>query len=713
MRWSAVGLCAPLSDQAQLMLQDIEFKSDESFGGFMSEVPKRSAGTSTAGTRPKMPRRITTAALIAVLALTGSLYGCSRSGSNPSGNKSGTGILIAPRRAALTIGQKISLTATINDSAGVRWSVDPNGGSLDAQTSRDGQTIHFTAPNTAGVFNVKATSITDPTQSRSIVVGVTDLPGIYTYHNNLGRTGVNDKEYALTTSNVSTDSFGKLFSCSVDGAIYTQPLWVAHLEVGGRPHNVVFVGTTHDSLYAFDADTAPCSPLWRVNLIDTAHGETGGEKPVPGNVVGKGDGDLLPEVGITGTPVIDPTRAVLYVVSKSMSSAGTSFYQRLHAIDLVTGAEKAGSPITIAATYPGTGDHGSEVKFDARQEHQRAALALVNGVVYIAWGSHEDRSPFYGWLMGYTYDGAKLSQSYVLNTGPNTHESGIWMSGAAPAADSSNDLYVITGNGSFDALRTSPPNTDYGNSLLKLSSNLKILQYFTPSAQEYNNATNNDFGAGGAAVLTDLSEGSPITHIAIAGGKDGHLFVVNRDSLGGFGDDKAWQQISVGTEGDMNENTPGVIFSVPVLWNNYLYIAGARGPLKAFRLDPTTARFSLASTATVPAKGFGYPGSTPALSSQGTANGIVWILDNGEYCTPASPGCGPSVLHAYDATNVGTELWNSSKVSTDTAGHAVKFTVPTIANGKVYVGTRGDNRGGAYRAMANSGELDVYGLKMN
>ena len=679
----------------------------------MSEVPKCSAGTSPSGESPDMPCWITTAALIALLALTTTFDGCSRDGSNLSGNKPATGVAIAPRGAALTIGQQISLTARTNDSAGVRWSVDPNGGSLDAQTSRDGQTIHFTAPGTAGVFTVKATGITDSTQSSSIVIGVTDLPGVYTYHNNLGRTGVNDREYALTTSNVNTDTFGKLFSCFVDGAIYTQPLWVANLKIGGRPHNVIFVGTTHDSLYAFDADTAPCSELWKVNLIDTAHGETGGEKTVPGNVVGKGDGDLVPEVGITGTPVIDPTRGVLYVVSKSMSSAGTVFYQRLHAIDLATGAERPGSPITIAGTYPGTGDHGSQVAFNARQEHQRAALALVNGVVYIAWGSHEDRSPFFGWLMGYTYDGAAFSQSYILNTGPNTHEAGIWMSGAAPAADSSNDLYVITGNGGFDALRTTPPNTDYGNSLLKLSGNLKILQYFTPSAQEYNNATNNDFGAGGAAVLTDLPEGSPIRHIAIAGGKDGNLFVVNRDSLGGFGDAKAWQQISIGVEGDMNENTPGVIFSVPVLWNNYLYIAGARGPLKAFRLDPTTARLSPAGTATVPAKGFGYPGSTPALSSRGTSNGIVWILDNGQYCTPASPGCGPSVLHAYDATNVGTEIWNSSKVSTDTAGHAVKFTVPTIANGKVYVGTRGDNKGGGYRPMANSGELDVYGLKPN
>jgi hypothetical protein len=678
----------------------------------MIDVPESSVGTNGIGTRTDTPRRTTATGLIAILALTSILYGCSGGSPNPSGTKPATPVAISPRRAALTLGQQISLTAQTSDSAGVKWTIEPNVGALDAQTSRNGQAVHFTAPNVAGVYTLKATKTTDPTQSTSIVIGVTDLPGVYTYHNDLGRTGSNDREYALTTANVNTDSFGKLFSCFVDGAIYTQPLWLANLKIDGHPHNVIIVGTTHDSLYAFDADTAPCALLWKANLIDTAHGETGGEKPLAGNLVGRGDGDLLPEVGVTGTPVIDPATSVLYVVSKSMSSAGTRFYQRLHAIDLATGAEKAGSPITIAATYPGTGEHDSDVKFEARQEHQRAGLALVNGVVYIAWGSHEDRSPFYGWIMGYTYDGAKFNQSYVLNTAPNTREAGVWMSGAAPAADSGNALYVVTGNGGFDALKPDPPNNDYGNSVLKLSNSLKILQYFTPSKQEYNNATNNDFGTGGATVLGDLPETSPVRHIAIAGGKDGDLFVINRDVLGGFGDDKAWQKISVGDEGDMDQDTPGVIFSVPALWNSYLYIAGARGPLKAYRFDPS-AHLNLAATSKVPAAGFGYPGSTPSVSSQGTANGIVWMLDNGQYCTPASPGCGPSVLHAYDANNVAIELWNSSKVSADTAGHAVKFTVPTIANGKVYIGTRGDNKGGAYRVMANAGELDVYGLKPN
>jgi len=656
---------------------------------------------------------------VVILAVAMQIAGCSygdataTSTSSSGSSRRATIVTVAPRFAALTPGQTLSLTATTNDPAGVKWSVAPNVGSLDALTSQAGQTIHFRAPNTAGVYTVKATSIADSTQNSSVTIGVTDLSGVYTYHNDRARDGVNEREYALTAATVHSTSFGKLFSCSVDGAIYTQPLWVANLKIDGALHNVVFVGTEHDSLYAFDADATPCSRLWKVDLVDWAHGGTGLERSVSGTLVGRGDGDLLPEIGITGTPVIDPRSAVLYVVSKSMNFVGRRFYQRLHAIDLATGAERAGSPIDITATFPGTGDGGSQVTFNTRTENQRAGLALVNGVVYIAWASHEDRAPFYGWLMGYTYNGTAFKQSCVLNLAPNTREAGVWMSGAAPAADSDNALYVITGNGGFDARKTTPPNNDYGDSLLKLSGSLKVLQYFTPSNEQVNNAANNDFGAGGAPVLGNLPAGSPIAHIAIGGGKDGSLFVLNRDSLGGFGNDKAWQQVSIGVEGDLDEATPGVIFSVPALWNNYLYIAGAGGPLKAFRLDATTAHLTLASATTVPAAGFSYPGSTPSVSSQGSANGIVWILDNGQYCTPASPGCGPAVLHAYDATNVARELWNSSQVSTDAAGYAIKFTVPTIANGKVYVATRGANRGSRYWPLSGSGELDVYGLKLN
>lgn len=543
---------------------------------------------------------------------------------------------------------------------------------------------------------------------------VTDLAGVYTYHDDPARDGVNEREYSLSPSSVNAASFGKLFSCPVDGAIYAQPLWVARLRTGDGEHNVVFVATEHDSLYAFDADHSPCIQLWKDDLIDTDHGGLGGETTVPagttGYFVGQGYGDITPEVGVTGTPVIDPATDTLYVVSKSVIySAGVRYYQRLHAIDLATGAEKPGSPETISASYAGKAEDGATVHFDARRENQRAGLALIHGTVYVAFGSHEDVRPFFGWLIGYRYDGHSFTQTCVLNTAPNFGGGGIWMAGAAPAAGPGGDLFVTTGNADFDATSRTDPNDDYGDSLLKLSGRLRVLQYFTPSDEAYNNRENNDFGAGGV-VLADLPAGSRVTRLAFAGGKDGRLFVLDRDALAGLGDARARQEIKAGTETDIRGPNPGVIFSAGAFWKDEYFLAGAGGPLQAYRLDPRTARLSLAASATAPAGGFGYPGATPSISANGESNGVVWILDDRRYCTAASQGCGPAVLYAYDAANL-HELWNSSLASADIAGNAVKFAVPTIANGKVYVGTRGNNTGGRFGSTSVSGELDVYGLK--
>lgn len=624
---------------------------------------------------------------------------------------------VSPQRAGMARGQTLSLAATTNDLAGVTWSVSPAAPSLAPATSTSGQSVTWSAPQTAGAYTVTATSLTDPTQSKSTSVGVTDLSGILTYHDDLSRDGSNSQEYALTPSDVNSSEFGKLFSCTVDGAVYAQPLWVANLKVNGAVRNVVLVATEHDSLYAFDADHNPCETLWQVSLIDSSHGGTGGEVTVPagtsGFLVGNGDGDLAPEAGVTGTPVIDAASGIIYVVSKSMNGAGTSFYQRLHAIDITTGAEKAGSPVTIEASFPGTGDGGSAVAFDPRMENQRAGLALVGGVVYIGWGSHEDTNPWYGWMVGYAYDGTGFSQVGVLNAAPNNRRGGIWMSGAAPAADGEGRLYVVTGNAGFDANSASAPNDDYGDSLLELSPKLAVLQYFTPSDEQSDVLYNDDFGAGGAAVLVDLPSGSPVQHLVISGGKDGNLYVLDREALGGYGDGHSWQEVSIGTEGARSNSgpPPGVIWGVGAVWNNYFYLAGAGEPLVAYRLDPSTAKLSLAATAGDPSGGFGFPGSTPTVSASGNTNGVVWALDNTQYCINGALGCGPAVLHAYDASNVAHELWNSSRSSADWAGNAVKFTVPTVANGKIYVGTRGNNTGGPYESTSASGELDVYGLK--
>ncbi len=617
-------------------------------------------------------------------------------------------VAVTPSRAGLTVTQALSVSATTNDSAGVTWSVSPAGGSFNPATSLSGAPVTFTAAATAGVYTLTATSVTDSTHSASLTVGVTDLPGVYTYHNDLARDGANTREYALTPANVNTSSFGKLFSCTVDGAVYAQPLWVANLSVGGAVHNVVFVATEHDTLYAFDADTNPCTQLWKVSLIDTAHGGAAGETTVPAGtpdyLVGLPPGPenaIAPEIGVTGTPVIDPAAAILYVVANSVDAGRTNFFQRLHAIDLATGNEKSGSPLGIAASYPGSGDGGTTVAFSPRNQHQRAGLALLNGTVYIAWGSHDDVLPWYGWIVGYTYNGSAFAQSASLNVTPNSGEGGIWMGGGAPSADANGHLYVLTGNGSFDVTNTSGPTNDYGDCFLQLDGGLAVSSWFTPSDQANDYANDVDFGSGGSALVLNLSTGPQ--HLVIGGGKDGTLYLLNGDSMGGSGDPNAWQYFSLGY----------AIYETAAFWNNTLYIAPVGGPMLAYAFNTSINLFNTTRTSQSAAT-FGFPGSTPSVSASGAAsNGIVWGIDSTNSCFGEALACGPAVLHAYSAADLTTELWNSSMVGADVAGNAVKFTVPTVANGKVYVGTRGNNTGGTFGSTTISGELDVYGLQPN
>jgi len=635
------------------------------------------------------------------LAVAAMLQGCG-AGSNGVENPSAPiAVTLSPNLGGATITQRIQLTASVaNDvgAAGVTWSVSPGGTLTEWRT-----TVASFSAATAGVYTVTATSAADHTKSATATIGVTDLQGVYTYHNDLARDGANTQEYALTTSSVSTSTFGKLFSCTVDGAVYAQPLWVANLTINSEKHNVVFVATEHDSVYAFDADASPCAQLRHVNLIDPTHGGTLGETTVPsspsGYKVGNGSGNITPEVGVTGTPVIDPSTNTLYVVSKSMNSSGTSFFQRLHAIDLTSGNEKFGGPANITSsnvTYPGTGDGGLTVSFNARQQNQRPGLALVNGVVYVAWSSHEDILPYYGWVVG--FDASTLAVTNVLNVTPNVQHGGIWMGGGAPSADANNNLYLITGNAEFDVTNGG---NDYGDSFLQLSGSLTVSSFFTPSDQATDDADDSDFGAGGAAVVLNLASGT-LKHLVIGGGKDGTLYLLNGDNMGGLGDSNARQYLNIGTQ----------IFATGAFWNSNFYIAGINGPLISYSFNSSTNLFNTANPSQS-SSSYGFPGATPSVSSTGSSNGIVWAVDNTNYCTRHSPGCGPAVLHAYDATTLSSDLWNSAMVSTDAAGNAVKFTVPTVANGKVYVGTRGNNTGGVYGSTSVSGELDVYGLKPN
>jgi hypothetical protein len=567
-------------------------------------------------------------------------------------------VTITPTRAALTTGQSQTFTAAVTGNAvtTVTWEVDsiPGGNSSVGTVTTSGV---YSPPSSAGTHTVAARSTADTTVSASANVFITDLAGVFTYHNDLSRDGVNSQEYALNTSTVKAATFGKRFACAIDASAYAQPLWVANVAIGGGTHNVLIAATVHDTVYAFDADVSPCKTYWSKSLL--ASGETW-----VNNMDVGGSTDLAPDIGIVGTPVIDPTTNTIYVVSKSKN--GATIHQRLHALSLIDGSEKFSGPQEIAATFNG-------VTFSPLSQNQRAGLALLNGIVYVAHGSHGDIGTYYGWIQG--FNAATLAQVSVFNDDSGAGGGGIWMAGGAPAADSTNNIYVITGNGNFDGV------TLFGDSFLKLSTpGLSVLSFFAPSDQGTLNSGDIDFGSGGATILIDQPSG-PVQHLAIGGGKEGTLFLLNRDNLGGntTNDAGAVQSFSVGNR----------IFGTPAFWQNTLYIAPITDHLKSYTFNPSTGQFTTAPASQSPGT-FGFPGSTPSISSQGTMNGIVWATEK---------GTGPSVLHAYDATNVGTELWNSAASSTDQAGQAVKFTVPTVANGKVYVGT--------------VGEISVYGLSPN
>ena len=501
---------------------------------------------------------------------------------------------------------------------------------------------------------------------------------ITTEHYDNARDGANTSETVLTPSNVNTSEFGKLYSVTVDGYVYAEPLYLYHVNVSGNYHNVVYVATEHDSVYAFDADSG--SQLWHVSFIN----------PPSVTTVSPADAgapyDLIPEIGITGTPVIDPTAGTLYVVVKTNENG--VFVQRLHALNVATGGERSGSPVVITASVSGTGDGSvsGTLAFDALRESNRPGLLLENGHLIIGWASHEDVSPFHGWVM--SYNPTTLAQEAVYNTTPNGGLGGIWMAGTGLAADSTN-IYFSSGNGTYDGA------TDFGDSSMKLgqpsSGAFPIVDWFTPYDQA-NLATNDlDLGSGGEVLLPDQPNGSAYTHLLITASKEGTIYVINRDNMGHF---------NASNDSQVVQSIPGALpalFGAPAFWNNTAYFGGSgeyNQPgdyLKAYHFVASTGKlttppFSETST------DFQYPGPTPVISSSGTSNGIVWALENAQFNNP-----GPAILHAYDATNLATEFYNSSQnLGRDNPGNAVKFTVPTVANGKVFVGTQT--------------QLSVYGL---
>ena len=492
---------------------------------------------------------------------------------------------------------------------------------------------------------------------------------VTTYHNDNMRTGQNPNETLLTTSNVTSSQFGKRVTYPVDGQVYTQPLFIPNVTINGNTHNVVYVATENDSVYAFDADqTNAVAPLWKTSFLTSSS-----VTPVPaGDVFTRyTNHDIDPQIGITGTPVIDTSTNTLYVVAMTKEN-GSQYIQRLHAIDVTTGLEKPGSPIVIQASINGTGydNSGGKITFNAKTENQRTALLLVNGVVYISWASFGDTDPYHGWLIGYNYTNSALQQVSVYNDSANGNEGGIWMSGAGPAADSSGNIYLITGNGTFD-LNTGGP--DSGDTFLKMSQNgQSVADYFTPFNQSCLSASDADLGSGGNLLLPDQTN-TAHPHLIISAGKEGRIYVVDRDNMGHFTQDPnlncSSSEVNQTTSDKVvQESAPhaiGGLFANPGYWafNNsaWVYIGGVDDTMKAYQITNDLLSSSPTSRTS---ETFSFPGVTPSISSNGSASGtgIVWIIAPPNACS--GNGCnpnGPGTLRAYDATNLGNELYNSGQ----------------------------------------------------
>lgn len=489
---------------------------------------------------------------------------------------------------------------------------------------------------------------------------------VLTYHNDNARTGQNLNETILTPANVNSTSFGKLFVLPADGLVDAEPLYLAGVIINSVSHNVVFVETENDSVYAYDADTGAL--LWQVSIL--SNNETPSDD--------RGCGQVTPEIGITATPVIDPSsgpHGTIYLVAMTKDSLG-NYHHRLHALDVTTGAEEFSGPMEITATYPGSGDegNGTTLTFNPAQHKARAGLLLLNNTVYLGFSSHCDDPPYNGWIMGYSE--TTLAQTQLLNFTPNGSDGSVWQSGAGLAADTGGNIYFLAANGTADTalnLGGFPVMGDYGNAFLKLSTSgsLAVSDYFNEDNTVSESNADEDLGSGGALVLPDLKDGNGTTwHLAVGAGKDGNIYLVNRDNMGKFSQsaDNIYQQL--------NGALSGGEWGMPAYFNNAIYYGSVGNNLQMFPL-------ANAMLQTVPSSvtntNFGYPGATPSISANGSADGIVWAVENND----------TAVLHAYDATNLANELYNSNQAANgrDRFGSGNKYITPMIANGKVYVGT--------------------------
>jgi hypothetical protein len=503
---------------------------------------------------------------------------------------------------------------------------------------------------------------------------------VYQYDNS--HSGTNTNETTLTPSNVNVAQFGRVKVFPVIGYVYAQPLYVPNLIIGGTSHNVLFVATEHDQLYAFDVNSG--QQLWHTNFLASLGLQT------IVSTVSNSDvncNDLIPEIGMTGTPVIDTTTNTLYVSVETKEytpqNQAKTFHHRLHAVDITTGLDKVPPRnITAAVRGIGSGSLGGVIAFNALLANQRPSLLLADGQVIVSWSSHCDVGSYHGWVM--SFDQASLAPTGVFIDTPNGYEGGLWGGGAGPVVDAAGSIYTATGNGYFDV---NNGGIDYGDSVLRLTwsgSGIAVADYFTPWDQQTLDDHDTDVGSGGVVLLPDQS--GPYPHLLLQAGKEGTIDLINRDNLGHF---------HSGNDDQIVQTLPFIIggeFGAPAFWNNNAYFGGILDHLKAFAFNPQTGLLSTAPTSESP-ETFNFPGPSPAVTSNGASNGIVWIVE-ADY---NNNGNESAVLRAYDATNLGSELYNSQQNSVrDEAGLAVKYVVPTVADGHVFVGTQQ--------------QVDMYGL---
>jgi len=489
---------------------------------------------------------------------------------------------------------------------------------------------------------------------------------VTTYHNDNSRTGQNVKETVLTPALLSSGGFGKLFTVLLDGQVYAQPLVLSNVKIGGTAHNIVYVATEHDSLYAIDAGNG--AVYWKRSFISPPSVTT-----VPSGSAGVNCPSVNPEYGITSTPVIGVVSGTIYVVPQTRESG--NYIYRLHAVDVATGSDKL-APVQIEASLNGE-------TFNAIQQLNRPALLLENGHIILAWGSFCDHAPYYGWVM--SYSASTLAQEAVFNVNsqpdPSGENAGIWMSGAGVASDANGYLYFVTGNGDFGSLFP----LDYGSSILKLSppgnGTFSIVDWFTPYTQSaMNNPNDLDLGSGGVLLLPVQPAGVTHPNLLVQMGKDGVLHLVDRNDMGQYCANCTTEDTNIVQE--IAQASSGV-WGSPAYWKGHVYFgsAGENGAdhVKSFSLYSTVPQLKLD---TQTPQIFSYPTPTPSVSSNGSTNGVLWVVDDRKYFTS-----GPAYLHAYDAANLNTRLYTTTaNACRDQMPQGVKFTVPTVANGKVYVG---------------------------